>query len=62
VAAGRGGLHGVAAVGVAGPADRRLVAAPRVDPDLVGDEEAGQQPDAELAEELVAGEAQLVAL
>ncbi len=53
---------GVAAVGAAVPEHGGLVAAPGADLDLVGDHEAGEQADAELADELVPGEAEFVAL
>ena len=53
---------GVPAVGVPGPADRGRLAAAGLHPDLVRDQETGQQSDAELPEELVPGEAQVVPL
>ena len=57
-----GRLDRVAAVGVADPPYGRRVRRAGLDVDLVGDQEAGQQPDAELAEEVVPGEAEVVAL
>ncbi len=59
---GGGRAHRVAAVGAAVPQHRGLAGAAGGHLDGVGDHEAGQQPDAELAEELVPGEPQFVAL
>src|SRR5690606_16875010 len=57
-----GCLDQVASVGVADPADRgAAVHGAGQHFDLVGDEESGEQPDSELAEEFVAGVAELVA-
>ena len=57
-----GFLDQVASVGVADPADRgAAVHGAGQHFDLVGDEESGEQPDSELAEEFVAGVAELVA-
>ena len=63
VARPRGGRHGIRAVVAPHPLPRALAAgAARRHGDLVGDEEARQQADAELAEEALPGQAEGVTL